>query len=144
MFNNILVGLDGSERQPAILRQAIELADRCGGKLHLCQAMQVPVSIPALAWSFQGDDFQGFLIEHAKKTLERVAQRVPDELLGKTWAELGQPADVLCRLAAENDFDLIVIGSHGYDGIDRLLGTTAAKVTNRAPCSVVIVRERER
>ena len=36
--------------------------------------------------------------------------------------------------------DLVVIGSHGYGGLDRLLGTTAAKVANRAPCSVLVVR----
>jgi nucleotide-binding universal stress UspA family protein len=40
--------------------------------------------------------------------------------------------------------DLIVIGSHGYDALDRLLGTTAAKVVNHADRSVLVVRAAER
>ena len=41
-------------------------------------------------------------------------------------------------------YDLIVIGSHGYSGIDRLIGTTAAKVVNHAKQSVLVVRAAER
>jgi len=33
-----------------------------------------------------------------------------------------------------------VIGSHGYGGLDRLLGTTAARVVNHADRNVLIVR----
>jgi nucleotide-binding universal stress UspA family protein len=36
--------------------------------------------------------------------------------------------------------DLIVIGSHGYGGLDRVLGTTAARVVNHADRSVLVVR----
>jgi nucleotide-binding universal stress UspA family protein len=38
---------------------------------------------------------------------------------------------------------LIVIGSHGYGGLDRVLGTTAARVVNHALCSVLVVRPPE-
>ena len=38
---------------------------------------------------------------------------------------------------------MIVIGSHGYGGLDRILGTTAARVVNHALCSVFVVRESE-
>jgi nucleotide-binding universal stress UspA family protein len=141
MFKNILVGLDGSERQAGVLRQAVELADRCGGRLHLCRAMQVPLSIPAIAWNLKGDDFTQFLVEHADKALERIEQELPEGLVARRWSEVGQPADVLCKIVDEAGIDLVVIGCHGYDRIDRFLGTTAAKVVNRANCSVVVVRD---
>jgi nucleotide-binding universal stress UspA family protein len=143
MFNKILVGLDGSPRQAAVLRQAVELADRCGGRLHLVRAMQIPVSIPALAWSLQGDDFSKFLVEHGQRDLAAIEAELPAGLVEHRWCELAQPADLLCRLATDVGADLVVIGSHGYDRIDRLLGTTAAKVVNRSPCSVIVVREPE-
>ena len=41
---------------------------------------------------------------------------------------------------ADADFDLIVIGSHGFGTIDRILGTTAAKVVNHAERNVLVVR----
>jgi nucleotide-binding universal stress UspA family protein len=141
MFRNIVVGLDGSPRQSAVLKQAIELADRCGGKLHLARAMQVPLSVPAMVWSLKGDDFAKFLVEHGSKDLDKVAADLPEGLVAKVWCDIAQPADYLCELAETHPMDLIVIGSHGYDRVDRLLGTTAAKITNRAPCSVMVVRD---
>ncbi len=141
MFKKILVGLDGSPRQPAVLSQAVELADRCGGELHLVRAMQIPVSIPAIAWTLQGDDFAKFLVEHGHRDLEGIAKGLPEGMVAHRWCEIAQPADLLCRLATDLHADLVVIGSHGYDRIDRLLGTTAAKVVNRAPCSVMVVRD---
>jgi len=50
--------------------------------------------------------------------------------------------DVICRTARELDADLIVIGSHGYGGIDRVLATTAARVVNHADRSVLVARPR--
>jgi nucleotide-binding universal stress UspA family protein len=137
---NILVGVDGSPREPKVLEAAIALAKDRGGKVHLARAMMVPVSIPTAVWTLQGEDFSQFLVEHGNKELAVTAERVPPELRGQLVTRLGQPADVLIALAEELEADLVVIGSHGYGAIDRVLGTTAAKVVNRARCSVLVVR----
>lgn len=136
----ILVGVDGSPREPKVLAAAIALAQDRGGKVHLVRAMMVPVSIPTAVWTLQGEDFSQFLVEHGDKELVATAESVPIEVRGSMITRLGQPADVLIALAEELDADLVVIGSHGYGGIDRVLGTTAAKVVNRAKCSVLVVR----
>ncbi len=141
-FTKIVVGLDGSPRQASVVAQAVELADRCGGKLILCRSMQVPLSIPAIAWTIKGDDFAGFLKEHGEEALKRVRALLSESLVSDIVCRVGQPADILCEVAKEMDAELIVIGSHRYDGVDRFLGTTAAKVANRAHCDVMIVRER--
>lgn len=142
MFKRIVVGLDGSPREPGVLAQAAEFAARCGGELHLCRAMQVPVSIPAIAWSLKGPEFEEFLVEHGLSELEHSRGDIPETTVCTRWCRIGQPADVLCAIAEELQADLIVIGSHGYDRVDRILGTTAAKIANRAPCSVTVVRSR--
>jgi nucleotide-binding universal stress UspA family protein len=41
--------------------------------------------------------------------------------------------------AAKYEADLVVLGSHGYDLVDRLLGTTAAKVVNMSTRDVYVV-----
>lgn len=136
----ILVGVDGSPREPKVLDEAIALAKDRGGTVHLARAMMVPVSIPTAVWTLQGEDFSQFLVEHGNKEIALTAERVPEEHRGRAITRLGQPSDVLVELAEELDVDLVVIGSHGYGGIDRVLGTTAAKVVNRAPCSVLVIR----
>ena len=141
MHKRILVGLDGSSRQDGVLREALAIASAQGAKLELCRAMAIPVSLPTVLWTLQGDDFEAFLVEHGQRELQTLAEKLPAALQRDIHCRVGQPADVLCDLATELEADLVIIGTHGYDRIDRVLGTTAAKVVNRAPCSVMVVRE---
>jgi universal stress protein F len=60
--------------------------------------------------------------------------------LEKLVAAFATPWDGICRAGREEAADLIAIGSHGYGGLDRLLGTTAAKVVNHADRNVLVVR----
>jgi nucleotide-binding universal stress UspA family protein len=53
----------------------------------------------------------------------------------------GNPAEEIIRYAAENRTDLIVMGTHGRSGLERLLmGSVAEKVLRRALCSVLVVK----
>ena len=53
----------------------------------------------------------------------------------------GNVSDTIVEDATEWHADLIVIGSHGRTGMDRMfLGSVAEKVINRAPCSVDVVK----
>lgn len=140
MHKRILVGLDGSPRQPRVLEEALAIANAQAATLELCRAMTIPVSIPSALWTLQGEDLGAFLVEHGEKELREVAKTLPPDRVGSVHSRVGQPADVICALAEELGADLVVIGTHGYDRIDRVLGTTAAKVANRSPCSVLVVR----
>jgi nucleotide-binding universal stress UspA family protein len=102
--------------------------------------MAVPLSLPAVLWSLRGDDLTDFLVEHGTKELETAAKGV-EGLETKLHCRIGQPADVICELAESLGASIVVIGTHGYDRLDRVLGTTAAKVANQAPCSVFVVRD---
>ncbi len=143
MFGTMIVGLDGSERQPQVLRRAVQLADALGGNLVLVRAVQVPTSLPAMVWSLADDEFTKFLFEHAGTELRRLTEDLPEGLVEGIVCREGRPADVLCEVASERNAGLIVIGTHGYDRVERVLGTTAARVTNTAPCSVLVVRPDE-
>src|SRR5438309_2082895 len=53
----------------------------------------------------------------------------------------GDPAAEIVRYAAEAGVDLIVLGTHGRTGLERLLmGSVAEKVMREAPCSVLVVK----
>ncbi|WP_436663478.1 universal stress protein [Alicyclobacillus acidoterrestris] len=58
-------------------------------------------------------------------------------------SEYGSPAIVICEFAAKEDADLIVLGSHGYGVVDRLLlGSVSSGVVHRSPISTLVVKER--
>jgi nucleotide-binding universal stress UspA family protein len=51
------------------------------------------------------------------------------------------PANNIIEMAEDGNFDKIVMGSRGLSGLEKILiGSTAAKVTANAPCSVTVVR----
>src|SRR5213079_2794564 len=53
----------------------------------------------------------------------------------------GDPAAEIARYAADAGIDVIVIGTHGRTGVDRLvMGSVAEKVMREAPCSVLVVK----
>jgi nucleotide-binding universal stress UspA family protein len=55
--------------------------------------------------------------------------------------ELGDPREIILRVAEEQHADLVVVGSHGRSGFSKLLmGSVASHVVTHAPCSVLVVK----
>jgi nucleotide-binding universal stress UspA family protein len=77
------------------------------------------------------------LVEAAAR---QIAARAPELSLSTKILE-GMPQDVILEEARDWNADLIVLGSHGYGRLKRLvLGSVAGAVVARAPCSVHVVR----
>ena len=79
--------------------------------------------------------------ERLEKYLSWGKAQVPDvrsELL------LGVPVDQVCQFALANRGDLVIMGAHGWSGLDRvLMGSTAERVICQAPCPVLVIPARE-
>lgn len=59
----------------------------------------------------------------------------------KTMIERGKEAKTIIKIAKQESIDLIVIGSKGLTGIDKLLlGSVADTINRLAPCPVLIIR----
>jgi universal stress protein F len=140
MYKSILAALDGSPRTELVLRHAERLADAHGAALHLCRAINVPVGIPLEAWALSGQELTEHLLEDGERDLAALRGQLRVPLAGRQFVRVGRPAQVICELADQIPADVIVLGSHGFDVLDRFLGTTAARVVNHAHCSVLVVR----
>jgi nucleotide-binding universal stress UspA family protein len=136
-MKRILVALDGSPRAQKVLDAAKQLAELVGAKLVLYRACSVLPDVPREANPAQLEEI---MIDHARKDLGRFAESLPAGLVERTATAFATPWDGICRAAREFDVDLIAIGSHGYGGLDRILGTVAAKVVNHADRNVLVVR----
>jgi universal stress protein F len=75
----------------------------------------------------------------AKTELATLRSSFPGVDLRPPVIRFGVPWRKILDAAEELDVDLIVMGSHGYEAVDRLLGTTAAQVANRAHRNVLVV-----
>jgi nucleotide-binding universal stress UspA family protein len=138
--HRIVVGLDGSARAKGVLAAAVTMARAFHAELILVRAVGIPVDFPIEARATPPLDLAKSLEEIARHDLTRMAAEVPPEIPTSRRTHLGVPWEAIVEEAASAKAELIVIGSHGYQGLDRLLGTTAAKVVNHAPCSTLVVR----
>jgi nucleotide-binding universal stress UspA family protein len=143
-MKKLLVCLDGSNRQKDVLSAAITLARSCGAKLLLFRSVGIPSELPPAALSMSVDDVPALLERQAQDALTQLAKDVPAEFYAGMRVSIGNPWPSIERAAAEGDVDMIIVGSHGYHGLDRVLGTTAAKVVNHADRSVLVVRDPQR
>jgi nucleotide-binding universal stress UspA family protein len=72
--------------------------------------------------------------------LEQVRPGNPGIAVHHTLLE-GDPAKEIAAYAADAGIDVIVIGTHGRTGVDRLvMGSVAERVMREAPCSVLVVK----
>ncbi len=139
-MKRILVGLDGSPRAGDVLAAAIGIARSRGARLVLLRAVGLPAEVPQDFWKTTEEPLLDVLKKRAEQYLRDELANVPSDLSSGFEVGIGAPWQVVCDTARMQQADLVVIGSHGYSGFDRLLGTTAAKVVNHAPCSVLVVR----
>jgi nucleotide-binding universal stress UspA family protein len=143
-MKKVLVCLDGSKRESGVLSAAIALARKSGAELLLFRSVGIPAELPEDAYSMAVNDVPRLLESRATAALQALTKLVPPEVRFRVRVDIGTPWQSIERAALEEDVDLIVIGSHGYHGLDRVVGTTAAKVVNHADRSVLVVRDPER
>ena len=139
-MKRILVGLDGSPSQKKVLEEAAQLAHKLAAELVLFRSIAIPVELPPRALAATPDQVGDILLSTARDDLDRLARELPPKMVHHVRVELGTPWRAILDAAKAEQVDLVVIGSHGYGGLDRLLGTTAAKVVNHADRTVMVVR----
>jgi nucleotide-binding universal stress UspA family protein len=124
-----------------VLATAVRLAKAQGARLTLLRSVGLPPDVPQDFWKTSDEPLLELLRRRARADLDGAASQAPPGLVESCEVVVGVPWQAICETARRDGADLVVIGSHGYGGFDRVLGTTAAKVVNHASCTVVVVRE---
>ena len=141
MIRKILLALDGSERAAGVFAAAVEVATRFDATLIPFRAIQVPPEFPPAAHSSHADPLPVHLEHEAVAEMLRLFENVEVKREAPVIGQ-GQAWRAILEAGEQHDVDLIVLGSHGYHGIDRVLGTTAGKVANLARRNVLVVHNR--
>jgi len=139
-MQRILVGLDSSPRAALVLATAVDLARRTGAKLALFRSIGLPPEVDQEVLTHSVDTVIDAMTKRATAEIAQMTANVPPELVEGTHVRIGVPWNAICEEAKASNVDLVIIGSHGYSGLDKILGTTAAKVVNHCDRSVLVVR----
>ncbi len=142
MFKKILVPLDGSELAAKILLQVEELA-----KCHQSEITLVTVGSATLAETVAEASLR--IIEEtvaevrseSEKYLTQAAKDLSAKGLKVDWVYLeGMPAREIIAYAARNNYDLIMMASHGRGEVAWVLGSVAEKIVSHATVPVLVMR----
>jgi universal stress protein A len=139
-FRSILVAVDGSPIAAHAADVGMELARSLGAEvavMHVvdpsaCSAPETGVS-PETLLALAEQDGKRLLGEHRRR-----ASLVPPPL---EFLQVGKPGTEIVKAAKDWPAEVLVIGSHGRVGLQRvLLGSVAEAVMRHAPCPVLVVR----
>lgn len=137
-WNTVLAPTDLSNPSKCALKTAAALAQKCKAKLILFHVVQCPVCS-----SFDAPPDTERMMEQAREALDEIAQSIPPDVAVERIVRFGtrEPVEEIVEEADQVSADVIVIATHGYGGLKRvLLGSTAERVVRHAPCPVLVVR----
>ena len=145
MFTRILVPTDFSAPSDAALEYAKVLAGQFGASLHLLHVVGELFATPPVGsevYIAESPDAVTRVFEHAKARLShRVTANERTRYRARTEIVTGPAARSIVNYARERGMDLIVMGTHGRNGLEHLLmGSVADRVVRQAPCPVMTVR----
>lgn len=139
-YRHILLAVDFTPEVGIITSKGRELAERSGSKISLIHVLEFsssnyPRDLPISSIH----DLDDHLKKHAEVELRELAITHGFQN-SRQYVEFGVPKQEIVRVAEEVAADLIVLGSHGRHGIQRLLGSTANGVLHLAKCDVLAIR----
>ncbi len=136
-MQSIIVGVDGGDPSKTAARQAVELAERLGAKLHFVTAVRHSdveiVESGSDRWMISDVDV-------AEKRLRDFADAIEASVDISISALTGPPAKCILVEAERIKADLIVVGNKRMQGAARVLGSVGAEVLKHAPCAVLVAK----
>jgi nucleotide-binding universal stress UspA family protein len=148
MYRHILIATDGSELADKGLEHGFALAQALGAKVTILSVTE-PISwrVRQAALNAGVEDPAGrydqTINEEMKTQFASIRQRAKEKgVVAELMHEVDEhPAEAIVRLAARENYDLIVMSSHGRRGIRRfILGSQTAEVVAHTTIPVLVIR----
>ena len=140
----ILIATDGSDSSMRAAEYGVNVAKTLGAQIRVIHVIDAVVLEEARSLFKAGQH------EDVELKLRQAGQRYVNYVLALAEKEAvkaegslakGRPFDVIVRTAEDSKVDLIIMGTHGRRGADRvLIGSVAERVIEYSLCPVLIVK----
>lgn len=141
-IKKILVPVDLSDASPILLQYANYVAGKFAARLIFLFVAEDPYSYSGLPVAIRLDPLDEGVVQYAQRRMKSFIEENRGQLTGgfETVILAGHPAREIINYAVREDPDIIIIGTHGFTGLDRMIfGSIAEKVIKMAPCPVLII-----
>lgn len=142
----ILLAIDGSSFSQAALLSIIARPWPAGSEVKVLNVVEPPAVLMGREMDAHDPEFEAVwkaLREQSKAVVEKATQKLREANFAVS-AQLveGDPKSQIIDAADRWPADLIVVGSHGWKGLNRfLMGSVSQAVVRHAHCSVEVVRK---
>lgn len=135
----ILVPTDFSDSSDAALTLASSLARDNGAQLIVIHVHERDIVYTGFGAAYAA--LPPEKLRDSKYLLQKITPASPEVDFERRMLE-GSPAESIVQFAEQEQIDLIVLGTHGRTGLDRLLmGSVAEVVVRKAPCPVLTIKQ---
>ena len=143
IFENILVPVDLSNYSTRSFKMALNIAKKFNSKITLLSCLEERASYHLYyqsGLSNEQREKQNKAVKKYFKNLEQLAEK--NDVSIKTKILISHSiVKTITSFAKSQKYDLIVIGSHGRTGFDKLLlGSVASGVSQKSPCPILITK----
>jgi len=138
-YRSILVPYDGSDFSKKAIIRACQIAAQDNGTVSV---LYVIPRYEEMLNFFQTESIQNSLIQEAEKIIASAREfaSLQGSVVSAQVSE-GHAPDRIVEVAKEQKHDLIVMGSHGYRGVNKaIMGSTTERVILNAGCPILVVR----
>lgn len=142
-FNKILCPYDFSKSSELALEYAIRLSDT-KTEILLLSIIQLPYLIDPYGYSYydnKAEELKTKTTKELAKVIEKLKIKYPNAKIKSKIETEVDPADKILETQKKGKHELIIMGSHGRTGLNRLLmGSVAESVMREANCPVLILK----
>ena len=139
-FRKILVAVDESAFAARAADVGFELARSLGAEVAFIHVID-PSLVSAPESGIPAGEIIALAEQDGRRLLAAFSRRASAQPPPLEFIHVGKPATEIVKAAKDWPADLIVIGSHGRGGVERLLlGSVAEAVMRHAACPVLVVR----
>ncbi|HTX44302.1 MAG TPA: universal stress protein [Methanocella sp.] len=140
LFKKILIATDGSKRTQNAVEMGLKIAKEQRSKVYAIYVVDT-VTFTSIPMDVTWENMYQLLKDEGEDAVKAVKTGAPAGVDVETHVLEGNPAVEITKFAADTGVDLIVMGTLGKSGIDRiLLGSTAEKVIRIANCPVLVIK----
>lgn len=144
-IRRILVPVDFSECSRVALEDAAALAERVGASIDVLHVWDTPRYVgPEFLIREPGETgnpLEEAALNQAETEMDEFLAGFPRRERLRIRFESGKAYETIVKLATDEHYDVIVMGTHGRSGLTHLFtGSVAEKVVRTAPCPVMTIR----
>jgi len=141
-YQHVLIGVDFSTEGEAVVDKALQLAETMDARVSFIHVVEYT------GYLYPPDTPFPVELNIEQQYVDKAVEQLRILAMGKgrsdaeRFVEVGSQTHEIVRAAKQLGIDLIVLGSHGRHGIQRILGSTASGVMHIADCDVLAIRVR--